>query len=306
MLCIKDRDFRLDGRTVVTLGKFDGVHRGHRKLIDTAKRIAITNNMRLAVFTFRVPDGLSYPYMDSSQITTFGERERIFEELGANVLIEFPFDDRIAGMEPLTFIEKVLKEKLNAAFIVVGCDWRFGKGGEGGCDLLKASQKIYGFEAVVLEKELHDGREIGSSWVRDEIRKGNMETVSILLGRPYAVRGMVVHGSEIGRQMGFPTVNMIPGREKLLPPNGVYASRIILADGGFYGVTNVGVKPTVSDEGAVTVETNIFDFDREIYGQEAVVELVHFQRPEMKFTGRENLAQQLERDIAFAKSFFRY
>ena len=304
MLCIKDSDFVLDGRTVVTLGKFDGVHRGHRKLIDMAKRLAITNNMRLAVFTFKVADGLSYPYMDSSQITTFYERERIFDELGADVLIEIPFDDEIADMEPLSFIEKVLKEKLNAAFAVVGEDWRFGKGGEGTCDLLKASQKIYGFEATVLEKELHDGREISSSWVRDEIRKGNMETASVLLGHPYSICGKVVHGNEIGRQMGFPTINIVPDKDKLLPPNGVYTAKITMSAGEFYGITNVGVRPTVSDEGAVTVETHVFDFDEEIYGQEVAVCPIHFQRPEMRFQSREALMQQLEHDIEFAKSFF--
>lgn len=304
MLCIKDSDFMLDGRTVVTLGKFDGVHRGHRKLIDRAKRLAITNNMRLAVFTFKVADGLYYPYMDSSHITTFYERERIFDELGVDVLIEFPFDDRIADMEPLSFIEKILKEKLNAAFIVVGEDWRFGKGGGGTCDLLKASQKIYNFEAVVLEKELHDGREIGSSWVRDEIRKGNMENASLLLGRPYTVCGTVVHGDEIGRQMGFPTINIIPDKDKLLPPNGVYTAKITMSDGEFHGITNVGVRPTVSNEGAVTVETYVFDFDKEIYGQEVSVCPIHFQRPEMRFQSREALMQQLEHDIEFAESFF--
>lgn len=304
MLCIKDSDFRLDGRTVVTLGKFDGVHMGHRKLIDRAKHIAIINNMRLAVFTFKVADGKRYPYMDSSQITTFRERERIFEELGADVLIEFPFDDGIADMEPLSFIENILKEKLNAAFVVVGEDWRFGKGGEGNCDLLKASQKIYGFEAVVMEKERHDGREIGSTWVRDEIREGNMETVNVLLGHPYTICGTVVHGNEIGRQMGFPTVNIIPGRDKLLPPNGVYTSKITMSEGEFYGITNVGVRPTVTKGGIMTVETFVFDFCKDIYGQEVAVCPIHFQRPEMRFQSKEALMQQLSRDIEFAKSFF--
>lgn len=304
MLCIKERDFVLDGRTVVTLGKFDGVHRGHVKLIDTARRLAITNNMRLAVFTFRVAEGLSYPYMDSRHITTFGERERIFEELGADILIEFPFDDGIADMEPLVFIEKIIKEKLNAAYVVVGSDWRFGKDGEGGSGLLKASGKLYGYEAVIMEKELHDGREIGSTWIREEIEKGNMENASLLLGHPYTVCGPVVHGNELGRLMGFPTVNILPGADKLLPPNGVYSSRVIMAEGEFRGITNVGIKPTVSESGVMTVETYLFDFDSDVYGQDIAVQLVHFLRPEMKFQSMEALARQLERDREYSRDFF--
>lgn len=304
MLCIKDSDFKLDGQTVVTLGKFDGVHMGHRKLIDKARMLAISNNMRLAVFTFKVVDGFEYPYMDSRHITTFSERRQIFEQLGADILIEFPFDDSIADMEPLTFIEKILKDKLNAAFVVVGEDWHFGKGGEGNCDLLKASQKLYNFEAVVVDKELHDGREIGSTWVRDEILKGNMETASVLLGYPYTVKGTVIHGDEIGRQMGFPTVNIVPRKDKLLPPAGVYSSKIIMPEGEFYGVTNVGVRPTVSEEGVMSVETHVFDFVGEVYGSEIAVQLVHFQRPEMKFQSMEMLASQLEHDIEFTKAFF--
>ncbi|MGN0379450.1 MAG: riboflavin biosynthesis protein RibF [Butyrivibrio sp.] len=304
MLCVKDGNYKSQQNTIVMLGKFDGIHKGHRKLFEAAADIRQKENLPIVVFSFKVADGLHYDYMDGRHITTFPEREIMFERLGADVFIEYPFDDAVAGMEPLKFIEDIIHNMLNASYVIVGDDWTFGRGGEGNCDLLKASQKLFNFTAVIMEKELYDGREICSTWIREEMSKGNMENANILLGYPFTIIGEVVHGNEFGRTMGFPTANIIPPEDKLLSPNGVYASKIIIDGTEYCGVTNVGVKPTVEADGPLTVETFIIDFYDDIYGKTIEVQLIHFQRPEMKFADSEMLKKQLSQDIEFAKSYF--
>ena len=305
MICIENKDFVLDEHTVVTLGKFDGIHKGHRKLIQKALEIANKTGMKTAVFTFRVTEENKFPYMESEKITTPDERKSILEELGVDILVEYPFDTEVADTEPVDFLADVLKNKMKAAYVVVGEDWTFGRGGRGNAQTLKENGEKLGFEPVILEKETYDGRKIGSSWVREEITAGHMETVNILLDYPYSITGVVVHGNRIGRTIGFPTANIVPDKDKILPPFGVYASKTVI-DGKeeYYGISNIGVKPTISDNNAVNVETNLIGYDGNLYGSSIKVELIHFQRPEMKFESVEALKNQLVRDIEFSKTYF--
>lgn len=304
MIYIDDRTFKLNDRTVVTLGKFDGVHRGHIKLMNEARKIADEENLKMVVFTFKLMPDAKFDYMDKKQITSSSERRHIIEEAGADVLIEYPFDERTADMQPLEFLEKVVRDMINAEYVVVGNDWTFGHKGKGNTELLLASQKLYSFNAVIMDKELYDGREISSTWVKEEIALGNMENVNLLLGRPFFIEGKVVHGNELGRTMGFPTVNIEPEAVKILPPNGVYAVKIIVEGNEYHGVCNIGVKPTVTDEGKIVAETNIIGFDGDLYGKNVRLMLFHFQRPEMKFGSIEQLSAQLNQDIEFTKSYF--
>ncbi|MDD6235679.1 MAG: riboflavin biosynthesis protein RibF [Lachnospiraceae bacterium] len=305
MICIENKDFVLDEHTVVTLGKFDGIHKGHRKLIQKALEISNKTGMKTAVFTFRVTEENKFPYMESEKITTPDERKSILEELGVDILVEYPFDTEVADTEPVDFLADVLKNKMKAAYVVVGEDWTFGRGGRGNAQTLKENGEKLGFEPVILEKETYDGRKIGSSWVREEITAGHMETVNILLDYPYSITGVVVHGNRIGRTIGFPTANIVPDKDKILPPFGVYASKTVI-DGKeeYYGISNIGVKPTISDNNAVNVETNLIGYDGNLYGSSIKVELIHFQRPEMKFESVEALKNQLVRDIEFSKTYF--
>ncbi|MGN0374754.1 MAG: bifunctional riboflavin kinase/FAD synthetase [Butyrivibrio sp.] len=304
MIFFRDKFFNIDRKTVVTFGKFDGIHKGHRKLFAAAREIADREGLLLAAFAFKVAGGCSFGYMEKEQITTFEEREEIFEELGADIIVEYPFDEEVARTEPLAFLEQIIKNRLNAAYVVVGSDWQFGKDRAGNTDMLKAAQKLYNFNAVVLDKELYQGKEISSSWIREEIRNGNMENVNILLDYPYTIKGTVEHGNHIGTSMGFPTVNIVPGENKLLPPRGVYASKVLIDNKMYYGVTNIGVKPTVSSEERLTIETFILNFEGDIYREDLKVQLFHFQRPEMKFSDRGNLANQIKQDVDFTKSYF--
>lgn len=304
MIFIRDKHFSFDRRTVVTFGKFDGIHKGHRKLLKTAREIADRENMPLVAFAFRVVPGCRFGYMEKEQITTFEEREDIFEQLGVDAIVEYPFDEEVANTEPLIFLENVIKNMLNAAYVVVGTDWNYGRNRAGDTDMLKASQKLFNFNAVVMDKEIYQGREISSTWIREEIRNGNMENTNILLDYPYTINGTVEHGNHIGSTMGIPTINIIPCKDKLLPPNGVYASKVIIDGELFYGVTNIGIKPTVSDNEQLTIETFIIGFDKDVYNEELKVQLLHYQRPEMKFGNMEMLSNQIKQDIEFTKSYF--
>lgn len=303
MICIKNKKFELNSASVVTLGKFDGIHKGHRKLIEEAKRIASENGLQLVVFSFCVSEGHSYPYMDSEHITTFEERESIFEQMGVDVFIEYPFDDEVARTEPIKFVENVLAKKIKASYVVVGEDYTFGHKGQGNVELLKGLQKLFNFQAIIVNKVMYNGREIGSTWIRDEIRSGNMQNVNILLTYPYMIQGAVEYGHQRGKEWGFPTLNIYPPKDKLLPPFGVYSAHVIIDGMTFKGVTNVGIRPSLNEADRISVETNLFDFDENVYGKTIEVYLLQFQRPEMKFDSIEMLKNQINRDSEFAKEF---
>lgn len=297
-------EFRLNEPTAVTLGKFDGVHIGHQKLISIVKEKAIQNDVLSVAFTFdRIPLSIC-PQNFQHFITTNTERKRIMEEYGLDVEVEYPFTERLMNTEPEEFIKHIIIGKLNAKYVVVGTDYRFGKNRLGNVDMLIEKGPEYGFETIVVEKEKYQEREISSTYVREELKLGHMETANMLLGRPYSIYGIVAKGNQLGRTIDIPTVNIYPSESKLLPPNGVYASVTEFDGKKYYGVTNVGTKPTVSDDFEISVETNIFDFDRDIYGKSINVSLMHFLRPEMKFESIEALKNQMKSDAEFARDMF--
>jgi riboflavin kinase/FMN adenylyltransferase len=297
-------EFRLNEPTAVTLGKFDGVHIGHQKLISIVKEKAIQNDVLSVAFTFdRIPLSIC-PQNFQHFITTNTERKRIMEEYGLDVEVEYPFTERLMNTEPEEFIKHIIIGKLNAKYVVVGTDYRFGKNRLGNVDMLIEKGPEYGFETIVVEKEKYQEREISSTYVREELKLGHMETANMLLGRPYSIYGIVAKGNQLGRTIDIPTVNIYPSESKLLPPNGVYASVTEFDGKKYYGVTNVGTKPTVSDDFEISVETNIFDFDRDIYGKSINVSLMHFLRPEMKFESIEALQKQMKSDAEFARDMF--
>lgn len=297
-------DFTLGKAAAVTLGKFDGVHQGHQKLISIVKEKAIENGILSLVFTFdRIPLSIC-PQRQQHFIMTNSERRAFLNGLGIDAEIEFPFTEELMNTEPEEFIQKILIDRLNAKYVVVGTDCHFGKGRRGDAGMLVEKGPEYGFETIVVEKERYQDREISSTYVREELSAGHMETVNVLLGRPYSVRGIVSPGNQMGRQFELPTMNIYPPESKLLPPNGVYASVTSMDGREYYGVTNLGTKPTVSDTQSIGLETNLFDYRGDAYGQVIEVKLMHFLRQEMKFDSVEALKKQMESDAAFAKSMF--
>lgn len=288
-------EFVIKEKTAVALGKFDGIHRGHQKLLEKILEQK-KSGLKAVVFTFHPSPAALFQKNKVKELTTRKEKEALFEKMGVDILIEFPLNEKTAAMSAEDFIEDVLVKKMNVEFIAAGTDLSFGYKGAGDAGLLKSFSKDYGFQVEIIEKVCQEGREISSSFVREEVEKGNMEKAALLIGQPYSVSGVVEHGNRIGRTLGFPTVNILPAKEKLLPPCGVYFSRIYMDKQVYNGVTNIGYKPTVSNESKIGVETYIYDFEKDVYGKEITVFLEQFSRPERKFDGLEELKAQVDAD----------
>ena len=287
-------DFALAGPSAVTLGKFDGVHKGHRLLMDCIHRKEKEGCISTA---FAIAAGRGPLLM------TPAEQKKTIRELGIQVLIRCPFLPEFAKMSPEEFIEKILLERLHAKYVAVGTDYRFGYQRKGDASFLKEYGKSHGFETYVIEKASYCGREISSSYIREELEKGNMQAVNTMLGDPYPVCGIVQHGAHLGSRLGIPTINLVPEGGKLLPPFGVYYSVTELEDRRIPGVTNVGRKPTVGGT-YVSVETYLFDFEGDLYGREVCTHLLEWVRPEEKYSGLQNLQHQIQKDIEAGRNYF--
>lgn len=302
MICYKNtNEFHIEEPTALSLGKFDGVHRGHEALIDQLMRYK-NQGLKAAVFTFDIPPKKLTENQNYRLLTTNEEKRVLFEERGVDYLLQCPFTPEIMHMEPEDFVEWLVRS-LHVRSIVVGTDFHFGHNRRGDHVLLEQLSGQLGYELVVVDKLQYWGRDISSSYVREEILKGNLEIANELLGYPFFVQSEVIHGRQLGRTLGIPTINMELPAEKLLPPKGVYVTRLMI-DGNFCtGVTNVGQKPTVNNTNKVSVETHILDYEGDLYGHTLCVSFLAYLRPEQKFASVEELKAQMERDIAAARRF---
>ena len=301
------REFISDRPCVVTLGKFDGVHRGHRKLLNKVHEIARKQGLSAAVFTFSVSPQVRMGERKLRMLMTNEERASFLLEQNIDLLVECPFTEEIRTMEPGDFVDRILLGRMKTKAVVVGTDFRFGKDRKGTPAFLKSYRDAGAFSLDIIEKEkdteVPETRDISSTYIREELEKGNMEKVTRLLGYPYFVTGKIVHGRHLGHSLGFPTINQVPDPEKMLPPRGVYISRTRVGGKQYQGVSNIGVKPTVNGE-KMGIETYLFDCSLDLYGQEARVELLSFRRPEQKFDSIEELKDQMDADIRNADEYF--
>ena len=287
-------DFPRLSRSAVTLGKFDGIHRGHRKLVE--KILEQKQEGKQAVL---VSLGAA-----SRTILTKEERFHLLEEMGVDVLLECPLNDRIKHMKAENFIKEILVGDLQADYVAVGEDFRFGYERKGTPQMLTEYGKKYGFHTEILSKEMDGRRKISSTYVREELSRGNMEKFSFLMGQDFSVEGIVEHGRGMGHKYLLPTTNLIPPSEKLMPPNGVYITVSHFADRNYRGITNVGYKPTVGGEKFLGVETYLFDCEENLYGKFCKVDFRKFLRPEQKFNSLEALKRQLEKDAQKGREYF--
>lgn len=297
----KTTEFRLPRRSAVAIGKFDGVHLGHRKLIHKIMEQK-TEGLVATVFTFDT-SAAAFFGGEEKELTTAAEKRRIFEKLGVDVLIEFPLNRETAATEPDEFVHRYLAAQMKAAYICAGTDLSFGRNGAGDYALLKKYSDKYDYRTELIDKVKLDGEPISSTGVREAVRAGRMEDVARMLGTPYSVSGLVEHGKRLGRTIGMPTANIVPEKDKLLPPYGVYYSRAVIDERIYRAISNVGRKPTVGTEISAGVETYLYDFDGNLYGRDMTVELLAFRRPEMKFDGLEQLRAHMEEDIAAGRDF---
>lgn len=290
-------DFYLEKDTAVAIGKFDGVHLGHRRLleeiIDKKK-----DGLVACVFTFDPTPAVLFGLSDGRELTTREEKRRLFERLGIDILIEFPLTKETAATEPERFVSEILAKQMNTRFVAAGEDLSFGKNGAGNALLLEKMAPQLGFCVKTIEKIEVDGIEVSSTYIRKLVEEGRMEEAESMLGMPYTLVGTVEHGNHIGHTLGFPTVNLLPPAGKLLPPNGVYYAAVRYNGRAYKAISNVGTKPTVSEEKVMGVESYLYDFTQDIYGQEIEVALKSFRRPERKFVSLEELKKQLDLDIA--------
>lgn len=296
--------FRIDEPTVITLGKFDGLHRGHELLMESLYEKSNSNGYKSVVFTFDIPPKKQIQGTEGYVITTNDEKSHIFELAGVDYLIECPFTKEVMCMEPENFIEWIVKA-LSVKCVVVGTDFHFGHNRAGDYKVLQQYAEVYDYEVIVITKMQEDGRDISSTYVREEIQKGNIKKANHLLGYEYFVKSVVVHGKELGRTIGIPTINMILPEEKLLPPNGVYVTRVVIDENWYMGVSNVGCKPTIEGKHPIGVETYIIDFCQNLYDKVITVHFLDYIRPEQKFPSIDALKSQMNSDIAQAQNYFK-
>lgn len=297
-------EFSIEEPSVVAIGKFDGLHVGHQKLLDSVcdKK---KNGVKAVVFTFDVPPKAKLTGKGMDTLVTNEERVKMLGEKGIDYLVECPFVPEIASMEPERFIEEVLVGRLKAKYIVAGTDCGFGHNRRGDYKLLQEMADTYGYEVEIVDKVQYEGRDISSTYVREEIAKGNMELANFLLGYTYHVTGIVSHGNHIGgSKLDMPTANLLPPEHKLLPPNGVYATKTIIDGVSYPGISNIGTKPTIGSENRKGIETFIFDFSGDLYDKEITVELYTYERPEMKFASLEELKERMHQDMEFGRKYF--
>ena len=293
-------DFEIPEESAVTLGKFDGIHKGHQKLINQILEQK-EQGLKSVVFTFGQMPGTVFLGNKGRTILTAKERQQHFTDMGVDYLIECPFVEQIIQMEPEKFIEEVLVKQLHAKYLAVGPDFRFGYQRKGDVQLLQKMAEVFGYRVEIFEKECLGAETISSTTVRTLLKEGQMEKVWLMLGYPYYVSGTVIHGHKIGRKLGIPTTNILPDDEKMLPPNGVYLTKTLFDGKEIFGITNIGVKPTISGQEAKGIETHLFDYEGDLYGQELVVEFYSYRRAERKFASLDALQAQLSEDLLWGR-----
>lgn len=289
------REFQIEEPTVVTLGKFDGLHRGHQKLLDEVFRYK-QKGYKTAVFTFETTPNTLMSGRLQTMITTNEERRVNLERAGIDYLVEYPFNQEVAHLLPEEFVSDILVKQMHARAIVTGTDFHFGYKRSGDVTLLQILAHRHGYEMTAVAKALDGEREISSTYIREELARGHIEKANELLGYSYMIHGEVVHGRHLGTKLGFPTVNILPRIQKHLPEFGVYLSKVII-DGSIYdGITNIGRKPTIEGERPAGVETYIYGLDEDLYGKWIEVRLIGFLRPERRFDNVEALKKQVLND----------
>ena len=289
---------------VYALGNFDGVHLGHQQVIKSAQKMAAEMNAPMGLLVFE-PHPLQFFFPDRGffRLTSFRSKAMVLQSLGVDILAALPFDASMAERQPADFVMDVLVNGLHASHIVVGYDFRFGKGRAGDTTVLQYMGEMEGFGVTVVD-EVTDGKETYSSTrIRELLAEGDARGAAKLLGRPWSIETQVIKGDQRGRTIGFPTANLsLVGHVE--PAYGVYAVKATIEDGEFagdyLGVANLGKRPTF-DKKDVLLEVHIFDFDGDIYGAHIKASLIEFIRPERKFDGLDSLKAQISIDSVKAK-----
>lgn len=309
MLLVRDelRGSVTPGDHALSVGVFDGVHNGHRMLINRMLEEGRARNLGGGVVTFHPhPVTVLRPGTPVAYLESLERRVELIRGAGANFVSVLQFTSELQQVSAADFT-RLLVEDARMRLLVVGEDFRLGRGAEGNVDALATIGKEQGFEVIAVPLLPHgdDAERISSTRVRTALAEGRMGDVAALLGRPYAIRGPVLHGDERGRTIGFPTLNIGVSADRALPPNGVYVTRAHVAGHDLDAVTNIGTRPTFDDGTRRVVETHLLDFEGDLYGQIASIELLHMLRPERKFSGVDALVEQIQADVIATREWFK-
>ena len=280
---------------VLALGFFDGVHRGHQAILQTAAAVAAQRGLQPAALTFETHPRAFVRGRAPELIVSFPERCRLLQENGAELVIALPFDQRMAETSPADFAA-MLVERYGARAVVCGENFRFGSHAAGTPETLRA----LGLETHVVPPVKLRGAVVSSTRIRECVREGKVGLARELLGRPFSLEGPIVGGFQVGRSLGFPTINTQTEPGALLPRKGVYVTAVALEGHVFRGVTNVGTRPTFSDAGILSVESHLLNFSGDVYGEQARVSFLKYLRPEQSFSSGEALREQIARDVSQA------
>lgn len=300
-------DFTPTRKTVVTLGTFDGVHIGHRKIIEKLVQSALETQSESLILTF-----FPHPRMvlqDSSEIqllNTLDEKIELLAHTGLDHLIIHPFDENFSRLTAEEFVSKILIDRFDIAKIIIGYDHRFGRNRTANIDDLIVYGNQFGFEVEQISAQEIDAVSVSSTKIRHALREGNIKMANEYLGYPYLLTGTVVEGKQLGRTIGFPTANLhIAESYKLVPKIGVYVVQCTIAEAPVFGMMSIGTNPTVASDGSLKIEVHFFDFDADLYGKKLQVSVLGYLREEQKFGSLDALKSAIANDRHAALEFLR-
>lgn len=291
-------DFTPLPNAVVTIGTFDGVHQGHRQIIARIKELARQTGGETVILTFFPhPRMIIHPEDQSLKlISTIDERAALLEELGIDHLIITPFSRDFSNQTAEAYIRDVLVKKIGTRTIIIGYDHRFGKDRQGELKDLQTAGPLYGFNVIEIPEQDINHVAVSSTRIREALLKGDIEQANTFLGYPFFITGKVIRGNQIGRQLGYPTANLLVEEGyKLIPADGIFSATVKIGGETFKGMAYIGHRPTINGM-TRNIEVNIFDFDRDIYNQTVQMNFHHFIRHDVKFSSLEGLKEQLAQD----------
>jgi riboflavin kinase / FMN adenylyltransferase len=296
------RQLVTDRPMAVTIGVFDGVHRGHQALIRRFAELARERDLATGVIALHpAPITVIRPDVRIMYISSLEERLELLRSLGVDAVGPLTFTSELAQVSAEDFIAE-LRQTLDMRLLAGGPDISVGRAREGNAAWLAANAPRFGFELQIIDFLQEDGDKVGSSGIREAVARGDMEGAADLLGRPFSLRGPVVRGFERGRTIGFPTANIAVSADRVVPVQGVYVSRTVLGENRYPSVTNIGTRPTF-DDGRPSIETHLLDFESNLYGRDVKIELLHRLRGEQRFDSVQALVEQIGRDVEAARAY---
>ncbi|MDD6102943.1 MAG: bifunctional riboflavin kinase/FAD synthetase [Clostridiales bacterium] len=294
-MIIIDEDYIFKEKTILTIGKFDGFHRGHKFIIDKMLSLK-SSSLKSLIVSFSNHPGTVLGKKFDGLLLNSEEKADFATGSGVDYYLELLFDNKLINTVADDFFEKYIVEKWNCNILVVGDDFTFGKNRCGNIEFLKDRCRKYNIDLYVVERMLFQDKPISSSRIKAYISEGNIKSANECLGYEYFFAGNIVEGNRLGRTINFPTINIENNTGKIYPAFGVYKT-IVEIDGVCYkGITNIGIKPTVENNDKITIETHILDFNSNVYGKKAFVRLINYIRPEYKFNSLDELKKQIETD----------